>query len=561
MRMVRMVLLCTLLAAAAAASDASAVQFDPPPAFEEVYARTNTILGVPVPAARNGSTAWGDLDADGDFDLVVTGNLGSFESPEPFLQVYFNDGDFATQDLDEAGNIRDAFVTVYREAESIEAALPVWLSAVAMADADNDGDVDILVTGVSEAGTAQLQVYKNEAGPGSPTFRSFYSAPGVRDATVVWADYDNDGDQDFLAAGTADDGSARSTLFENQGRGDFVPSTQLPGMHAPSADWGDYDKDGDHDLLMTGILEPQEFATRLYRNDGNGVFTVADAGFDNLLYAAATWGDYEGDGDLDVLLTGGRLHHFLVAGDYALYENLAGSFVPGAVEVEGHFDGQPAYGRYRGSVSWGDYDNDGFLDFFMAGAQGPGTGPQVQVYRSAGLRRFAANAGQRYIMPPFAGGFFSSTLWGDYDGDGDLDVFLLRQEGQDKALRLATMRNYLPSVRRNAAPEPPDSLAAEPAEAGLVTLRWTQGNDRRTPDAALTYNIRVGTAPGGLDVASPLASLHTGRRLIAARGNAGNNRTWSLSGLAPGTYYWSVQAIDSGYLGSVFSTEATFIIR
>ena len=555
------IVLAGTTALAGMSSEAHAFQFDPPPAFEEVYARVDDLLGEPVPAATFGATAWGDLDSDGDLDLVVSGNTGSFERPEPILQIYYNEGDFATQDIDTAGVVRDAFVTVYRRSGPVERELPVWMSAVALSDADGDGDADLLATGVTASGEAVTQVYRNLMNEfGDRLFAGYSSLPGVRDGALAWVDFDNDGDQDFLIAGTANDGSAMSRLYRNDGSGRFSAGPELPGMHSPAADWADYDGDGDHDLVMTGVLEPQEFATRLYRNDGGGMFTEVDMRFPALLFGSVAWGDYESDGDVDLLLTGGALHPFLIRGNYAMYENVGGALVPGAVQVEDQFVGEAASGRYRGSARWGDWDGDGFLDFFLAGSEGAASAPQVQVYRSAGLRRFAAHAGRRYTMAPFAGGYFSTTAWGDYDGDNDLDVLLLRQEDQSGAIRLAAMRNYLAGIRTNTAPEPPDSMSAGVSGGGTVTLTWTRGRDRQTLDRALTYNVRIGTTPGGSDIMPPLADPYTGRRLIARYGNAGTNLEWQLSGLGAGTYYWSVQAIDNGYRGSSFPPEASFTI-
>ena len=89
---------------------------------------------------------------------------------------------------------------------------------------------------------------------------------------------------------------------------------------------------------------------------------------------------------------------------------------------------------------------------------------------------------------------------------------------------------------------------------------WVEGSDRETPTEALSYNIRVGTFLGGNDVVSSLSNAETGARYIAARGNAENNLNWSIRGLAPGTYFWSVQTIDTSYIGSAFSPEGTFTV-
>jgi len=76
----------------------------------------------------------------------------------------------------------------------------------------------------------------------------------------------------------------------------------------------------------------------------------------------------------------------------------------------------------------------------------------------------------------------------------------------------------------------------------------------------LTYRLRVGTTPEGIEIMSPHADVATGKRRVTARGNVSATNTWALRNLPRGTYYWSVQAIDSAFAGSPFGAEATFAI-
>ena len=102
----------------------------------------------------------------------------------------------------------------------------------------------------------------------------------------------------------------------------------------------------------------------------------------------------------------------------------------------------------------------------------------------------------------------------------------------------------------------PTDLSAVVA-LGQVTLSWTASSDAETPPAGLTYNIRVGTTTGGIQTASPMASVASGYRRVVQGGNAGQRTTAVINGLAPGTYHWSVQAIDTALAGSAFANEAT----
>jgi hypothetical protein len=75
----------------------------------------------------------------------------------------------------------------------------------------------------------------------------------------------------------------------------------------------------------------------------------------------------------------------------------------------------------------------------------------------------------------------------------------------------------------------------------------------------LTYNLRLGTSPGAADVINPM-SRPDGRRLLPQAGNMGHRTFGNFLPLAGQTYYWSVQAVDNGFVGSPFSAEQSFII-
>jgi hypothetical protein len=127
------------------------------------------------------------------------------------------------------------------------------------------------------------------------------------------------------------------------------------------------------------------------------------------------------------------------------------------------------------------------------------------------------------------------------------------------------MRNFLPEIEPNLAPVPPSSIESDVIVGGglnngIVKLSWTEGLDSVTPTAALSYNIRIGTAPGLQDVVISMADSESGLRYVAARGNAENNLTWTITGLSAGSYYWSVQTIDTSFIGSDFAVEGSFTI-
>lgn len=92
-----------------------------------------------------------------------------------------------------------------------------------------------------------------------------------------------------------------------------------------------------------------------------------------------------------------------------------------------------------------------------------------------------------------------------------------------------------------------------------AVLSWSAATDVQQTNG-LTYNLRVGVSPGGGEIVSPLADSATGLRRVPTRGNADQSLSRIVRGLAPGTYYWSVQAIDNSYVGSAFAPEASFVV-
>ncbi|MDX1429603.1 MAG: hypothetical protein R3282_04910, partial [Rhodothermales bacterium] len=116
------------------------------------------------------------------------------------------------------------------------------------------------------------------------------------------------------------------------------------------------------------------------------------------------------------------------------------------------------------------------------------------------------------------------------------------------------------SGAKNTPPLAPDGLLSVPSVGGRVDLSWNAASDPNTAATGLTYEIRVGSSAAAIDVMAPRADPQTGRRRVVRPGRAGSSTSWYLDDLAPGTYYWSVQAVDNSYAGSPFAAEQTFTI-
>ena len=181
----------------------------------------------------------------------------------------------------------------------VQAGLPgVGGGAVAWGDDDGDGDLDLILTGAATGGEIS-RIYRNDGG----VFADIEAGlPGIREGAAAWGDYDNDGDLDLLLAGTTT-GLDVTRIYSNDGGGAFTdPGVALPQFGSGAVAWGDYDNDGDLDLLLTGYVWPSRVTS--LRNDGEGFSPGSMPGWPAVDGASAAWGDYDNDGDLDLLLNG-----------------------------------------------------------------------------------------------------------------------------------------------------------------------------------------------------------------------------------------------------------------
>jgi len=461
------------------------------------------------------AAAWADYDNDGDLDVLVTGS--------PNITKLYRDN---------AGTFNE-----------VNAGLPqLFWSTAAWGDYDNDGDLDLLLSGDRGTGPAGYitKVYRNTNG----TFTDINAGlQGTRMAAVAWGDYDNDGDLDILLVGHIA-GHAQAVYIAKVYRNDAGTFTDinanLAGTRGGSVDWGDYDSDGDLDILITGARGwDSDPITKLYNNN-SGTFTEVSTTLPNVAYSCGRWGDYDKDGDLDLLLCGGPGSGYVSR----IYNNNGGVFT----DINAGLVGVATT-----SVAWGDYDNDGDLDALLTGTTG--LTDITRVYRNDAAGIFTdINAGLLAVSS-------STVAWGDYDNDGDLDILLVGWNSGAGYTAKVYRNNVIAAGTfvPNVVPFAPSGLASSVSGAD-ATFTWEAASDTETPASGLTYNLRVGTSTGGMQVISPMALGATGYRTLPALGKVNINRSCTLKNLTPGIYYWSVQAIDNELAGGPFAAEQSFAV-
>ncbi len=486
-------------------------------------------------ASQQGALALGDLDLDGRLDVIASG----FDiDQKASFHLYRNEG--------ETGSAW-SFTQVDNSLPSLVA------SSLDLADFDNDGDLDLLVTSLSVS-----DVFRNDGGfqftrlnlGMSPITQVGGVQELVNTPSAAWGDFDSDGDFDVLLTGTE---LGTSLVYQNMGGGSFIPKNlDIGDLRGGSVEWGDYDNDGDLDILATHQPGPVGSVgfTRIFRND-SGAFVDISANLPGTNGAAfetgsASWGDVDNDNDLDVLFMADRLEGG-TSTPVGVFRNDGDNVFTDSNDL------LPA--AYFGDFS--DFDADGRLDvllnrFDTSGSQSTSTSTFVQFYKNTG-NGFAQS---QAALP---GIWFGAIAIGDLSGDGFPDVLVSgAREENFRVTRDPFIDFYVnegTDALFNQRPEPPTNLRSFRNGSDLV-LEWDAASDPESPSASLTYNVRVGTSPSGNEIVSAMA-LEDGTRLVARAGNAGHGHRMVIRNLDPNTdYFWAVQAIDAGSVGSAFATEA-----
>ncbi len=486
-------------------------------------------------ASEKGDVAWGDFNNDGYLDL--------FQVSNNVYKLFMNNGDETFTDV---------------TANKLPGTLPGGIneSSVIFLDYNNDGNLDLLVTGWP---LSNATLYKNNGAPDYTfTIDTDNSLIQVRtgndgDAHAILsaADYNNDGWVDLFMEGWSDNvGNRVVTLYKNV-NGIFQRQTtpvggteDFEGMNGGSLHTGDVNNDGYVDLITSGYSVVGSYRTYLYINQGDGTFVKSTAAFPGIEQGESVLFDSNNDGWLDLFVAGVGYES-----DWIWPGNLYTNNQDGTFTLKANTN-LPSGTQGYTSFEVGDINNDGHTDLMIMLPSGENTA----MYYNNGDDTFLKD-----VPETEARARAGSMSLADFNNDNKLDYFLFGwRDGYTFPDQTNFGSNWTANFTKNTiatanlAPAAPTNVAVNKTN-GKYVVTWDKSTDDISAQNALRYNVYVTKQDGSVYAYSPV-DITTGKLKTSSQTLLSKNEI--VLDLGDIHFTVGVQAVDQANVGSTFTTVA-----
>ena len=485
-------------------------------------------------ASEKSNSDWADFDADGDFDLAIM----TLDKSQPLKrgQKYFPRTFKLYMNVLNLHNYALApYPLQFPALPEIAEGSITWFNA------NNDGYLDLFITGRDTLGNAYSKIYyqsssseihkmvanvaefvtgeqliKENEDPKvkipyfydpsaiqNPVIHSILNMPkldipGLYNSASAAGDLNNDGLQDLVVSGLTRDGKPFAGIYYQQkdGSGFKKQSTALDPVVNGSISLADYDRSGRLSILMTGDQK-----AKLYHQEENGTFK--EASLPVTTGGHSKWWDFNSDGYMDIIIAG-KPSVILENNKKGTFTNVTSSLVTA---------GFP--GLANSAIEVADINNDGKSDFIVSGTADM-QNYLTQIYLHDGGDKTSFSIDNSHRLPQVHSGSINFL----FDGKGDNQVFLTGTEApvsevvakaakekitlKDEpltrllvpSLDLYELTNESDEDKQNQLPVSPIGMVATVNKDNSVTLSWRESYDKETEYRGLTYNVYISSTPG-----------------------------------------------------------------
>jgi hypothetical protein len=396
-------------------------------------------------------------------------------------------------------------------------------SSLCWLDYNNDGLLDIAIAGEDATGTKQFKIYQNK---GNDVFEEKFTLEGFSNCSIAPIDYNNDGLVDLVIAGESASG-IKTVIFKNEGKTLFSSAITLDNN---SAKYGcvracDIDNDGYSDIILSGYDNSNSPILKIFKNNDGSLSEVSGLNLPGFAYSSISFADYDNDGKVDFAIGGGP-------GVY-IYKNTSnGGSISFSIPIT------LALGIPQASLLFKDFNNDGAPDLLVSGGNDT-ISATFKIYYNTLNTFFEYNFEDVDDTLKF---FNSSIEAFDIYNDGKIDIVVTgTTDGTDYVTKV-----YINNVDKiNIKPNPPQTNFSFSVSGIYSTLSWGVGSDAESSN--ISYRIRIGTTPNGNEIlsgiiGSPFTPIFSNRIIL---------KNLPLDKII----YWSVKTIDAAGVESDWSDE------